>query len=42
MQDDFPGGDPKTIWLNQPTEVSTMTFKKDSTDRELNAKTRRK
>ena len=32
MQDDFPGGDPKTIWLNQPTEVSTMTLRKDSTE----------
>src|SRR5436309_1777842 len=42
MRDDAPENDPKTIWLNQPTEPSLMTLEKiRQKARELHAKTRR-
>jgi hypothetical protein len=42
MRDDFQGADPKTIWQNQPIEVSTMTLEKiRQKARDLQAKTRR-
>ncbi len=42
MRDDFHDDDPKAIWQNQPTEVSTMTLEKiRQKARELHAKTRR-
>lgn len=42
MRDDFPGDDPKNIWLNQPTEQSTMTLELlRQKARKLHARTRR-
>jgi hypothetical protein len=42
MQDDSFGNDPKTLWQNQPAEVSNMTLKLIRMKaRELQAKTRR-
>lgn len=41
MRNDYPGNDPRTIWQNQPTELSQMTMlliRKKT--RELRAKTR--
>jgi hypothetical protein len=43
MRNDLPGDDPKSIWLNQPTETPTMTLKLiQQRSRDLSAKTRRK
>jgi hypothetical protein len=42
MPNNIPGGDPKTIWQNQPAEPSAMTLEKMRRKmRELHAKTRR-
>jgi hypothetical protein len=42
MRDDLFGNDPKTIWQNQPTELSTMTLEKVRQKAlELHAKTRK-
>src|SRR5690348_945223 len=43
MRGDLRGDGPKNIWLNQPTETSTMTLKLiQQRSRDLRAKTRRK
>jgi len=43
MRGDLPGDSPKDIWLNQPTERPTMTFKLiQRRSRDLRARTRRK
>ena len=43
MPNELPGDDPKTVWRNQPTEISTMTLILiRSKARELQSKTRRK
>lgn len=43
MRGDLPGDDPKDIWLNQPTEIPTMTLKLiKHRSRDLRARTRRK
>lgn len=42
MQNDFPGNDPKTVWQNQATKLSTMTLETmGQKARELEKKTRR-
>lgn len=42
MPDDLPGNDPRTIWQNQPTELSAMTLEKIRHKAlELQSKTRR-
>jgi hypothetical protein len=43
MLGDLPGDGPKNIWLNQPTEIPTMTLKLiQQRSRDLRARTRRK
>ncbi len=43
MPGDLPGDGPKDIWLNQPTEIPTMTLKLiQQRSRDLRARTRRK
>lgn len=43
MRGDFPGDGPKNIWLNQSTEIPTMTLKLiQQRSRDLRARTRRK
>jgi hypothetical protein len=43
MQDELPEGDPKKIWLNQPTETPPMTLRLiQQRSRDLRARTRRK
>ncbi len=42
MPNDYAGNDPRTIWQNQPTELSTMTLLLiQKKTRELHARTRR-